>query len=70
MTAAPAPLPGEPTAPGEGRLRVLCRVCGKPLRDPVARRWGLGRECWGKLDLRAARARGRWDVEQDTLPGV
>ncbi|MDJ1135625.1 DUF6011 domain-containing protein [Streptomyces iconiensis] len=61
-------LPGsEPVA---GR-RVLCRMCGQPLRDRASRIWGLGPDCRHKLALRTAPARtGQDEVPQDTLPGI
>ncbi|WP_410538834.1 DUF6011 domain-containing protein [Streptomyces sp. KL2] len=66
----PVPLPGSPEPPGEDRPRVTCRMCGRPLRDRQARLWGLGVECREKLALRTAPAPGRWDVEQEALPGL
>ncbi len=49
---------------------MTCRMCGRPLRDRQARLWGLGVECREKLALRTAPAPGRWDVEQEALPGL
>ncbi|MFP8907341.1 DUF6011 domain-containing protein [Streptomyces atacamensis] len=66
----PVPLPGSPEPSGGGRPRVTCRMCGRPLRDRQARLWGLGVECRERLALRAAPAPGRWEVEQEALPGL
>lgn len=68
--AGPAPeseLPG--SEPVTGR-RVLCRMCGQPLRDRASRIWGLGPDCRGKLALRTAPAPPRDEVPQDPLPGM
>ncbi|MFR9675022.1 DUF6011 domain-containing protein [Streptomyces sp. TR06-5] len=74
MTDALLPLP-DASAPGEADVdgqgpRVTCGMCGAPLRDRTSRLWGLGRDCRRKLELRAAPAPPRVDVEQDTLPGM
>ncbi|UNZ22188.1 hypothetical protein HC362_29410 [Streptomyces sp. 891-h] len=60
-------LPGsEPVA---GR-RVLCRMCGQPLRDRASRLWGLGPDCRHKLALRTAPTPPPQEVDQDALPGL
>lgn len=70
MTAnGPAPLPGF-DEPAEGRLRVVCRMCGRPLHDPTARLWGLGADCRHKLALRSAPRPPERQLEQETLPGT
>ncbi|WP_344322691.1 DUF6011 domain-containing protein [Streptomyces macrosporus] len=66
----PAPLPDAPEPPPEGRPPVLCRMCGRPLRDRQARLWGLGPECREKLAVRSAPRTAGWDVAQETLPGL
>jgi hypothetical protein len=65
-----APLPGAPS--DEVGRTVRCGMCGRVLRTAVARRRGVGAECWGKTHSRPAvvRTPGRFDVEQDTLPGA
>jgi hypothetical protein len=46
-------------------VRVTCRRCHRPLHDPESRTLRLGPEC------RTSRAdAGRYDVEQDALPGM
>ncbi|MFD1828447.1 DUF6011 domain-containing protein [Streptomyces desertarenae] len=68
---SPLPLPGSPGPSGqEARRRVLCRMCGRPLRGRRARLWGLGDECREKLAMRSAPVRGGWEVEQEALPGM
>lgn len=63
-----APLPGTRVA---GRPVVRCALCGRELVDPEARRWALGRECRHKLHPDAVvRRPGRFEVEQDPLPGA
>ncbi|MGW5018712.1 MULTISPECIES: DUF6011 domain-containing protein [Streptomyces] len=61
------PLPG--SEPREGR-RVLCRMCGNPLRDRVSRVWGLGPDCRHKLAVRTAPAPPGRPVDQEPLPGL
>ncbi|GAA2620447.1 DUF6011 domain-containing protein [Streptomyces axinellae] len=63
---APALPDSEPVA---GR-RVLCRMCGQPLRDRASRIWGLGPDCRHKLAVRTAPTPPVTEVEQDTLPGL
>ncbi|MBU7600854.1 hypothetical protein JGS22_025340 [Streptomyces sp. P38-E01] len=53
-----------------GTAPVPCRMCGQPLRDPMSRRWGLGRDCRRKLRMRLAPAPEQHEVEQDALPGL
>ncbi|MEE1939963.1 DUF6011 domain-containing protein [Streptomyces sp. TRM 70361] len=64
----PEPLPGSPEPSGEEHRRVLCRMCGRPLRGRRARLWGLGDDCREKLALRSAPAPGTWEIAQDELP--
>lgn len=65
-----APLPGlDDPGPVGGRSVVRCGMCGRPLTDPAARRWGLGEQCRHKLHPGpAVRTPGRFDVEQEELP--
>ncbi|MBO8188569.1 hypothetical protein JW592_24310 [Streptomyces sp. DW4-2] len=63
----PTVLPG--SEPVSGR-RVLCRMCGQPLRDRASRLWGLGPDCRHKLALRTAPAPPSQEVDQDALPGL
>ncbi|CAM2964620.1 DUF6011 domain-containing protein [Streptomyces albus] len=65
--AESAVLPGGEATPGR---RVLCRMCGQPLRDRASRLWGLGPDCRHKLALRTAPPPPVRDVEQDPLPGL
>ncbi|MFI0862337.1 DUF6011 domain-containing protein [Streptomyces smyrnaeus] len=67
VDAEAAPLPG--SEPVSGR-RVLCRMCGQPLRDRASRLWGLGPDCRRKLAVRSAPAPARHEVDQDALPGL
>lgn len=53
-----------------GQSAVRCRMCGRPLTDPAARRWGLGDDCRAKLAERSAPRPGGFVVEQEALPGV
>lgn len=69
MTESPEPEPLPDSHPVEGR-RVLCRMCGQPLRDRASRMWGLGPDCRHKLALRSAPVPPLHEVDQDTLPGV
>jgi hypothetical protein len=65
-----APLPGT-KAETAGRRVVRCALCGRPLVAAEARRWGLGPECRHKLNpAPTVRRPGRFDVEQEALPGV
>ncbi|MGW8375472.1 DUF6011 domain-containing protein [Actinacidiphila sp. SB3-2] len=70
---APVPMPESEllpdSAPVTGR-RVLCRMCGQPLRDRASRLWGLGPDCRHKLSLRTAPSPPQHEVDQDTLPGM
>ncbi|MCQ4084514.1 DUF6011 domain-containing protein [Streptomyces sp. RB6PN25] len=71
MTAEPStPLPLEDPPEPDGRRRVTCALCGRPLTGREARLWGLGDGCRAKLAERTAPQPGRFDVEQDTIPGV
>lgn len=64
-------LPGVAEPPSaDGRPRVACRLCGRPLHDREARLWGLGPDCRAKLALRTAPRPPEHPVEQDPLPGV
>lgn len=61
---APLPLPTEP----EGRPRIYCRLCGRPLTGRQARLWRLGDDCRTKLAERTAPTPGAFEAEQDILP--
>lgn len=68
-----APLPGLATDEElvAGRRVVRCGMCGRPLTGQTARLRGLGEGCWHKLGADAVvRRPGRFDVEQDQLPGA
>ncbi|WP_328912348.1 MULTISPECIES: DUF6011 domain-containing protein [unclassified Streptomyces] len=68
-----APLPGLATDEelAAGRRVVRCGMCGRPLTGRDARLRGLGDGCRHKLGGDAAvRRPGRFEVEQDGLPGV
>jgi hypothetical protein len=68
----PAPLPGLAEAePSAGRAVVLCGMCRRPLKAREARLYGLGEGCRHKLggDVTVRRP-GRFEVEQDVLPGA
>ncbi|WP_335978341.1 MULTISPECIES: DUF6011 domain-containing protein [Streptomycetaceae] len=68
-----APLPGLATDEelAAGRRVVRCGMCGQPLSDAESRAWGLGENCRRKLGGdRAVRRPGRFEVEQDGIPGV
>ncbi|MGP3988197.1 DUF6011 domain-containing protein [Streptomyces sp. 3N207] len=60
-------LPDSEPVPGR---RVLCRMCGQPLRDRASRLWGLGPDCRHKLAVRSAPTPPRREVDQDALPGL
>jgi hypothetical protein len=65
MTVRPDPLPLPEPEHGLLAARVTCRRCHRPLHDPESRTLRYGPEC------RDAAARvARYDVEQDTLPGM
>jgi Family of unknown function (DUF6011) len=68
-----APLPGLATDAelAAGRAVVRCGMCGRPLKGREARLWGLGEGCRHKLggDV-IVRRPGRFDVEQDAIPGA
>ncbi|WNI19154.1 DUF6011 domain-containing protein [Actinacidiphila sp. ITFR-21] len=70
MTPDPAPLPGLHAEPGAGPAVVRCRLCGHPLTNRAAQLLRLGDECARKLGHRDVRGPGRFQVEQDGLPGV
>lgn len=73
MTANDAPLPGLATDEelAAGRPVVECRDCGRPLTGREARAWGRGRGCRHKYGADATvRRPGRFEVEQDGIPGV
>lgn len=63
------PLPLADLPPVEGQPLVRCRGCGRPLTGPAKRR-GWGDDCWAKLDQRSVPRPGRFEVEQDQLPGA
>jgi hypothetical protein len=50
--------------------RVLCRMCGQPLRDRASRLWGLGPDCRHKLAVRTAPTPPGHEVDQEALPGL
>jgi hypothetical protein len=64
----PGLLPVEP--PEQGRPRVVCQDCGRPLTGAVARRWGRGEDCRRKLGLTGGPGPGRFEVEQEGLFGA
>ncbi len=71
---ADAPLPGLATDDemlAAGRRVVTCALCGHLLTDAESRTWGAGERCRRKLggDVTVRRP-GRFDVEQDGLPGL
>lgn len=74
MTANDAPLlPGLATDEelAAGRRVVRCGMCGRPLESRGARLRGLGEGCAHKLGADpVVRRPGRFEVEQDGLPGV
>ncbi|MFD8701206.1 DUF6011 domain-containing protein [Kitasatospora sp. NPDC059648] len=61
---SPEPLPGTDTTRAL-RSRVTCRRCHRPLHDPESRMLRLGPECRDPAERVA-----RFEVEQETLPGV
>lgn len=69
----PAPLPGLAAGAelAAGRAMVLCGMCGRPLTSREARLRGLGEGCAHKLGAGPpVRRPGRFEVEQDALPGA
>lgn len=69
--ADPLPLPGlDDEPPVEGRPRVTCRLCGRPLTDRHGRLYGLGPDCRRKLHVRTVPRPPEHDVKQDALPGM
>lgn len=56
-------------APLGGRRRVLCRMCGTELHDPISRAAGLGPDCYARLYGTAPRPDGH-HVDQDAIPGT
>lgn len=73
MTPNPHPLPGLATDAelAAGRRVIRCGMCGRPLNDPAARLRGVGEGCWHKLRPGpVVRNPGRFEVEQETLPGA
>jgi Family of unknown function (DUF6011) len=72
MTAHPVPLPGLATMAelAAGRAVVECEECHRPLTAREARLWGLGRDCRRQRGERTAPGVGRFDVEQEALPGA
>lgn len=68
-----APLPGLATDDelAAGRHIIRCGMCGRPLESRQARMYGAGARCRHKLGGdRTVRTPGRFDVEQDPLPGA
>ncbi|WP_425574352.1 hypothetical protein [Streptomyces javensis] len=47
---------------------VTCLDCGAQLTDSESRRWARGRRC--RSGIVSAPMPGRFDVEQDALPGA
>lgn len=74
MTPDRAPLPGLATDDevlAAGRRVVRCGMCHRPLESREARLRGLGEGCAHKLGADVVvRRPGRFEVEQDGLPGV
>ncbi|MFI0718035.1 DUF6011 domain-containing protein [Streptomyces sp. NPDC021224] len=74
MPAGHALLPGLATdeeLQAAGRHVVLCGMCKRPLVSREARLYGLGEGCRHKLGGGVTVGRsGRFDVEQDELPGA
>lgn len=72
MTPNPPPLPGLATdAELAAGVRVVeCADCHRPLKDRAARLRGRGDACAHKAGERDVRGPGRFDVVQETLPGV
>lgn len=72
MLPDPAPLPGLATDEelAAGRAVVKCALCGYSLTGREARLRGVGLDCAHKLGLRTVRGPGRFEVEQDGLPGL
>ncbi|WP_431960477.1 DUF6011 domain-containing protein [Actinacidiphila sp. bgisy160] len=68
----PSPLPGLSAdgQPPQERPIVLCADCHRPLTAHDARLWGRGRGCRRKHGLDTAPRIGRFDVEQEQLPGM
>lgn len=67
-----APLPGLATDAelAAAPAVVRCALCRHPLTGHAARLLGLGEGCAHKLGVRSVRGPGRFEVEQDGLPGV
>jgi hypothetical protein len=64
-----APLPRlDPEEPEQGRPRVTCGMCGRPLTG-AARARGVD-DCRRRLQQRTALRPSRFDVDQDTIPGA
>lgn len=72
MTLDPAPLPGLATDEelAAGLPVVECDLCGHPLTSRWARLRRLGDDCAHKLGYRDVRRPGRFEVEQDAIPGL
>jgi hypothetical protein len=71
MPADRTPLPlDSPQPQPEGRPRVQCLLCDEPLTASESRRWALGPRCRRKLGVGGAPGVGRFEVEQDTIPGA
>ena len=73
MTTSNAPLPGLATDEelAAGRSVITCADCDRELSSREARTWGRGRGCRRKHGADGTvRRPGRFEVEQDELPGV
>ncbi|MGP4111478.1 DUF6011 domain-containing protein [Streptomyces sp. 4N509B] len=70
MTEETEPLPGLESTESQQLPPVVCRLCGRPLHDRVARQWRLGPECREKLGVRLALDPAAHEVEQEALPGM
>lgn len=71
MPADPTPLPlDSPEPQPQGRPLVQCTECDEPLTAAESRRWGLGPRCRRKLGVSSGPGVGRFEVEQEGIPGV
>lgn len=54
-----------------GRRVIRCGMCGRPLESREARLRGVGEGCRDKLHPDAVvRRPGRFEIEQDGIPGL